>query len=85
VTFKTRLKALEQHASAEGRRCANCRDWQATYLTYENDWREASGMRLLEHKEHPGTCPRCGFEPMNVVIAYVEDWRDGPGQSEGQA
>ena len=65
--LKDRIGKLE--GGMPGPRCSACASWPPTRAVYLNDW---DGER-----REPATrerCSRCGYEPITVVVEYVESW-----------
>jgi hypothetical protein len=68
MSLRDRLRRLEGDMPAPC--CAYCVTWPPARVVFPNDW---DGER--REPATPERCSRCGFEPITVVVEYVNDWR----------
>ena len=52
------------------RRCAVCRAWPPTRVTYVGDAQEGQEPAV------PTRCSACGWEPLTIRVEYVDGWKD---------
>ncbi len=67
MSLKGRIERIE--GGMPGPRCSDCKDWPPTRVVYLNDWQDEP-----REPATPERCSRCGFEPITVVVEYVESW-----------
>ncbi len=67
MSFRDRLRRLEGGLPAP--RCAHCVGWGPRVVVV-NDPELAES----EPTPVPARCPRCGREPLTVIVEYVESW-----------
>jgi len=68
MSLKGRIERIE--GGMPGPRCSACASWPPTRAVYLNDW---DGER--REPATPERCSRCGFEPIEIRVEYVDDWR----------
>ena len=70
-----RLNRLE--AQSPTPRCPTCRDWSPIRIEYDPpetaEWHQNWDGTIDE--QPPDVCPGCGYQPLTIVITYVENWR----------
>ena len=64
MSLKDRLGKLEQNA--KGRRCRACKEWPETQVRY------LDGDAPNSEQQAPVNCGVCGFEPLQIVVRYVD-------------
>jgi len=66
MSLTRRIEKLE--GGMPGPRCSACVSWPPTRVVFVNDWQDEP-----REPSMPARCPRCGFEPIEIRVEYV-DW-----------